>query len=216
MKTLNNDRGIALVVAMIVLMILTVIGVAATKTAIYDNMTANAEKKKRAAFYAAEAGIEHARVVLNSTQYLQTIPASDTGLPQTKWSNTLLANASSTKPEVALLQNQKVGQNYVYNVFVSNNVDSDQGYETMDRDGLIFVRSTSQGAPGTPPGSGTASVEILLGSTIADSGISQGKTAQTGFGSDKAYRGDGLNPIAVGDLAAPQATGIGIPRTTSP
>jgi len=214
MKTLNNDRGIALVVAMIVLMILTVIGVAATKTAIYDGMTANAEKKKRSAFYAAEAGIEHARVMLNSTQYLQTMPAGDTGMPQTKWSNTLLAAATAADPEVPLLQNEPVGKDYVYNVFVSNNVDSAQGYEKVDRDGLIFVRSTSQRAAGAPPGGGTASVQILLGSEITDSGISQGKTAQTGFGSDKAYKGDGVTAIAITDFATPKATGIGVPKTS--
>ena len=61
---LNNENGFALLSSMLFLVILTVIGIAATNTSSIETMIAGAEKNRQRAFFAAEAGIEHCTAIL--------------------------------------------------------------------------------------------------------------------------------------------------------
>lgn len=212
-RTLSNERGIALIVAMIVLLILTVIGVAATKTAIYDTITSTAEKRKRIAFYAAEAGIEVARATIG-TYLLQPKPGASTAT----WRGTLLKGAAdaannevvykdSTSGE--LLQNKAIGSNYTYTVWVRNNNDGGKTPEE-DVDGLVIIRSDSASKV---PGGGSASVEVVLNGDIRSLGDAiQEKTGQALHGSLKSNTSDDLNVIDATLFATPQRTGIGVPK----
>lgn len=59
-ETLDNERGMALVIAMVILCILTIIGVAAINTSTIETLISGAEKERQEAFYAADGGIEYA------------------------------------------------------------------------------------------------------------------------------------------------------------
>ncbi len=63
---LNNQSGYALMTAMMILTLLTIIGIAATNISDIDMQIASSEKNRQQAFYAAEAGIEHARSILTN------------------------------------------------------------------------------------------------------------------------------------------------------
>ncbi len=226
-RTLSNERGIALIVAMIVLLILTVIGVAATKTAIYDTITSTAEKRKRIAFYAAEAGIEVARATIGD--YLLQ---PESGTVTAKWragNNGILKGATDLNKEVPykdprsgdLLKNKAIGSNYTYTVWVRNNNDGStdkydknglliQLKEEIDVDGQIILRSDSAS---TIPGGGSASVEVILNGDIRSLGDAiQEKTGQALHGSLKSNTSDDLNVIDATLFATPQTTGIGVPK----
>jgi Tfp pilus assembly protein PilV len=206
-KTLTGERGIAMIVAMIVLLILTVIGVAATKTAIYDTLTSTAEKRKRIAFYAAEAGIEHARASIGT--YLQQ---PKPGTATATWKKSLLTGAATAAnhevPYPDIKPNTAIGTDYTYTVWVKNN--NDGSTPDVDVDGQVIIRSDSKSR--TPDG-GSASVEVILNGDIRILGDAvQEKTGQALHGSLKSNTSDDLNPIDVNDLKKPQATGIGVPK----
>ncbi|QTA83200.1 PilX N-terminal domain-containing protein [Desulfonema limicola] len=61
----KNERGAALLMTMVMLVILTLIGTAATKTSTLEIMMSGSAKNKKAAFYTAEAGIEHAKKIID-------------------------------------------------------------------------------------------------------------------------------------------------------
>ena len=80
--TLNNERGSVLVIAVLVLILLTIIGISATITTTTDLQIAGNEKTHKISFYAAEAGIEAGRAVLNG------LKNADSG----NWNNLLAGN----------------------------------------------------------------------------------------------------------------------------
>ena len=57
-NTLRNQRGIALIVALMILLVLTLIGISAITTTTFENRISGNERAGNNAFYAAEAGIE--------------------------------------------------------------------------------------------------------------------------------------------------------------
>ncbi|MBW2075601.1 MAG: pilus assembly PilX N-terminal domain-containing protein [Deltaproteobacteria bacterium] len=59
-ETLNNERGMALVIALVLLCVLTIIGVAAINTSTVEILISGAEKETGEAFYAADGGIQYA------------------------------------------------------------------------------------------------------------------------------------------------------------
>ncbi len=56
-KELRDERGIALILAMLILLVVTLIGISAVNTTIYDNLIAGNKRASEEAFYVAEAGI---------------------------------------------------------------------------------------------------------------------------------------------------------------
>ena len=57
-NTQRDERGIALIVALMILLVLTLIGISAIGTATFENRISGNERLGNNAFYAAEAGIE--------------------------------------------------------------------------------------------------------------------------------------------------------------
>ncbi len=199
-----DERGIAMIVAMLVLLVLTVIGVASTKTAIYDTITAHADRKKRTAFYTAEAGLEHGKTA--AMAYL----ASDAN-PTPKWnSKALFAGTYVSGSGVILndLKNIQMGSDkrYTYTVFVKNNRDGsvkDASGNTLqlseldrsvDVDGDIILRSESSS---TIEGGGRAIVEAVIGNQPPlESGAIWDKTGQFGHGTGKTNSGEDATAIS--------------------
>ena len=65
-KHTHRETGAVLVVSMLMLVVLTVMGVAATHTTVLEILISSASRQKQSAFYAAEAGIEHAKIALGN------------------------------------------------------------------------------------------------------------------------------------------------------
>ena len=61
-----SEEGSVLIITMLLLVVLTIIGVAATNTSFIEILTADAAKRKQAAFYTAQAGMQHALKILHS------------------------------------------------------------------------------------------------------------------------------------------------------
>jgi hypothetical protein len=195
-----DERGIAMIVAMLVLLVLTIIGVASTKTAIYDTVTAHADKKKRTAFYTAEAGLEHGKSVASA--YVLMPLASDPN-PTPKWNNKVLFAGTYVKGSGYILRdtskelkNIPIGtdKRYTYTVFVRNNSDgstkdpsdnilSSDFDRSKDLDGDVIMRSESSS---TIDGGGRAIIEAVIGNQPPlDSGSIRDKTGQFGHGTGK-------------------------------
>jgi len=58
MKTVNNEDGFTMILALILLLLLTIIGVTAINTSTTGTMITSAEEVKRAASYVAESAVE--------------------------------------------------------------------------------------------------------------------------------------------------------------
>jgi hypothetical protein len=150
---------------MLLLVVLTVIGIAATQTSIFEIMLSNAEKKKQAAFYAAEAGLEHGRVLVEPLlrSNIDYDPTDQDDLVK-PLSFTPLLNGSISgwnaagegdrfENGVVILENQSIGDGYIYNVRLFNNRADPAAAE--DTDGLIILASVA-----TKPNGGASRVEI--------------------------------------------------------
>ena len=57
-NALRNERGIALIIALLMLLVLTVIGIGAMNSTTFENMISGNDRTATDAFYAAEAGVE--------------------------------------------------------------------------------------------------------------------------------------------------------------
>ena len=55
---LKNEKGIVLIVALLMLLVLTLIGISSISTTSYENIIAGNERLAKAAFYASEAAIQ--------------------------------------------------------------------------------------------------------------------------------------------------------------
>ena len=153
---LTNDRGSVLIIALLVLVLLTIIGISATTTTTTDIQIASNEKVHSMTFYAADAGIEVGRALLND------LKTADSG----NWDNLLDANqcnwqdadgngvsatsVATGNPDGDMLINSlvlavgvgtlKVGPAR-YDLWVRDNDDLD-GDPTVDTDNIIFLIST--------------------------------------------------------------------------
>jgi type IV pilus assembly protein PilX len=161
----SREDGFVLVIALLVMVVLTVIGIAATQTSIFEIMLSNAEKKKQAAFYAAEAGLEHGRVLveplLRGNIDYDPSDQEDLGSPP---SLSFLLNGSIPgwnaaeegdrfENGVVILKDQTIGDGYTYNVRILNNRADHEA--DVDRDGLVILASVA-----TKPNGGASRVEI--------------------------------------------------------
>ncbi|KPJ66229.1 MAG: hypothetical protein AMJ45_04150 [Syntrophobacter sp. DG_60] len=64
---LKNNNGAALIITMLIMIVLTVLGIAALMTSSIETKISRNQKSSIQAFYAAEAGIEHAKVTLKGS-----------------------------------------------------------------------------------------------------------------------------------------------------
>jgi hypothetical protein len=157
-QILTNDRGSVLIIALLVLVLLTIIGISATTTTTTDIQIASNEKVHSMTFYAADAGIEVGRALLND------LKTADSG----NWDNLLDANqcnwedangngvsatsVATGNPDGDMLINSLVlavgtlnvgpGPNPAsFQLWVRDNDDLD-GDATVDTDNIIILRST--------------------------------------------------------------------------
>lgn len=204
-KTLNlirgSEEGSALVVTMLLLVVLTIIGLGATNTSVMEILTANANKKKQAAFYAAESGIQHGKRLLGQMIDERNLdPDANAGKTLDSWA--FLFDGSSPLADVPdpvhpgekyLLDEEPLGD-HTYTVTVYDNQST--------ADGTIFLRSVASG-----PDGGFAGVEISVAGQYSPETSKKPVhtyTAQQNFGPDKANEGVDLEDMDATDLAQTQ------------
>jgi Tfp pilus assembly protein PilX len=72
LESINNQKGIAFVIALTMLLVLTVIGVASISLTTYENNIAGNERVYNAAFYAADGGVENFRGRISTSEFIYT------------------------------------------------------------------------------------------------------------------------------------------------
>ena len=199
-ETIDNEEGMVLVVALVILALMTIIGLAATNTSTLETMISGVEKQNQLNFNTAEAGIQHAKALLQS-RFLEgnrvnmatgnepdwnfALNGSDQGTASTFQEG---ETGGETYTDGALwVANQAVTPTVSFRVYAWNNKDA--GTETVDTDGLIWVRSDAltRNADGTvDPTQPLSSIEVLLAGALAGEAITD-YAAQEGGGAGKNY-----------------------------
>jgi hypothetical protein len=183
MKTpLQNERGIALVVALIILTVLVLVGAIAIMTSTTDlNISAN-YKAGNEALYVAEAGLERARAYLKTVTNMDSVLTTNGGMP---FGLTPVSFGSGT-----------------YSVVVTNNT-GDAGGASHDSDNTVVVTST-----GTSTGGGKRVIEaVFIKPTTNPPGIRGAVTANYNVGTLGTMVVDGRDHDIDGNLITP-ATGM--------
>ncbi len=172
-KTPRNESGFALITALLILVLLTIIGLAAINSSKTElNIAAN-DKQHKVAFYAAEAGVETGRAVLNTLReadvgYWDLLLAQGTftyngdqlstnPLPDDYPVATNNPNFVSLDPVVDILGSRTVGQNQdaEFTLLVRDNEDLDNN-PLVDTDGTLVLISAAT------YGDAVASIETII------------------------------------------------------
>lgn len=151
-QILRNDRGSVLIIALLVLVLLTIIGISATTTTTTDIQIASNEKAHSMTFYAADAGIEVGRALLNDLKTADSgnwdnLLAGNTCSWQDADGNAVSATSSGTpgddmliNPLVLAVGTANVGP-ASFQLWVRDNDDLD-GNDQVDTDNILILTST--------------------------------------------------------------------------
>lgn len=205
---IGREEGSVLIIALIMLVMLTLLGVSATTTSNIEMRIADNERNYQRAFYVADAGIEHARSLLTSKLVENNTANLATGSPL-EWDFALdgsegigAATGTDYGSGAILLNNISFGplSGYTYTVTVWNNGDpppnGDGGGATDDADSVIMVQSDASG-----PNNAQVSIQVSLIGSASGEAIT-GYSAQAGAGAGKNYSSDDLNAIDFGTASA--------------
>jgi type IV pilus assembly protein PilX len=203
-KIIREEDGSVLVIALIMLVLLTLLGISATSTSNIELQIANNEKNYKKAFYTANAAIEHARAYLTASMITYNSNRLTQGQPP-QWdfalNGTLAGIAAATGMTLAgstLVVPAQTIENepgYAYTVRVWNNDDSALGGSaTHDADSMIWARADVDG-----PGNIRVVVDVLLEGSGTGEAIT-GYAAQAGAGAGKSYTSEDLNAVASSEL----------------
>lgn len=188
MTVIDNEGGMTMVFTLMILLLLTIIGVAAITTSTMETMISSAETEKRSTYYAAESGAEHATNILrtlcisNNQPNINLCRANASTNCKVDWSFALKGSEDITDSAAKLISSsmpslmerfeagakwiqKDMGHGYSYDVRVWNN--NDPGDYITDKDGSIHLLSI-----GTGPNKGKSAIEIVLAAYIGGSGLS--------------------------------------------
>ncbi len=73
---LKNEKGVALIIALIMLLVLTLLGLSAVSTTIHETKIAGNERVYNNAFYAADGGIENFRGRASTGEFIYGVATS--------------------------------------------------------------------------------------------------------------------------------------------
>jgi hypothetical protein len=98
--TLRSQQGAALIVAIMILLLLTILGIYAVTTSTLETKIAGNERVLKDAFYGADGGIECGRMViaLFITQQNPTLPSGTSVNNATDFQNEVIGSASVSPP----------------------------------------------------------------------------------------------------------------------
>jgi hypothetical protein len=205
LTTRQEEKGSALVVTIMVLAILSIVTFSAARTATIEVQIAANELQHQKYFLSAEAGIEHARRLLEE-HFRSANPAAVRMGAKPNWNFAFLgSDQKKNTPDDATDRDGDALGSYVegavwiegarldgmvYRITLWNNDDSALGGSFEDdRDGLLWIRSDASGPKG-----GGASIQMLVLGHIAGQGFG-GYTAQAGGGAGSSYASFDMSPI---------------------
>lgn len=197
LSTIANENGYVLVIAIMILALLTIIGISASKTSTTEIQTSTNSLLYERAFWTAESGLEHLKELLK-VQLVQWNAAKIATGASPDWTfalNGSVTGASATDSDADGFGDYEGGviwieaelDNVNYSVRVWNNADG--GGPASDTDGIIFARSNAVDARGA-----RCSIEQLLEGDASGQIIS-GYNAQQGAGSGKSYTSNDAEKI---------------------
>jgi Tfp pilus assembly protein PilX len=142
---INNRQGSAIIVALIILVLLTIIGITATNTSTTEVQISTNALLNNVAFYTADSGIEAGRAVLSA------LKAADAGswdillanaddpdnVVEIEWNNT---DCTTLNDIIDADQGRTVGP-ATFSLAIEDNDDLD-GSDTVDSDNTIVLIST--------------------------------------------------------------------------
>ncbi len=194
---IQNENGIVLIIALIMLCMMTIIGTAVSNTSKTETMISGAEKEQREAFYVAEAGVDHAKGLLESLFISRNAvkmaagksPDWDFALDGSEPGILAAGLNADGNPDfengAIWITKGTMGGNYTYSVTVWDDKDTanDGGPDaTDDGDGIIYIRSVANGPHGD-----SVAVEVSVMGTASGVGSINDYGAQAGAGSGKNY-----------------------------
>jgi hypothetical protein len=203
-SNVNNEKGSVIVAAIMILVLLTIIGIAAINMSSTESSISTNSLLYERAFYTAEAGLEQSKESLK-LRFVEfndlIIRAGGTGDwnfalngsldGKTAAADTDMDGKGSYADGVTWILNSNLdGVNYTVTIW--NNDDG--GSEINDTDGLVFVRSDAAGPRGE-----RCSIEVLLLGTAIGGPVS-GYIAQEGTGSGKTFSSNDADAMTAGDL----------------
>lgn len=201
---LKNEDGIVLVIALIMLCMMTIIGTAVSNTTSVETIISGVEKEQREAFYVAEAGIDHAKGLLQGLYIPKNIwkissgesPDWDFALDGTENGINAASDTNYTNG-AQWITGAAMGENYTYSVRVWDNSDTGNNtpfnageYASDDGDGIIFIRSVATGPHGD-----SVAIEVSVEGVVSGVGTVTGYAAQAGAGSGKNYSSEDAEAI---------------------
>ncbi len=198
LSIMRRNTGAALVIALLVMAAASVLGVMAVTTSSLEMKISGNERAAKAAFYAAEAGVEHVRGLLRN-EFAVANAARIAAKQTPDWDFALLGPNYKTDPSPATDTTFEGATNWIsgasfgphtYSVWVWNNNDGGTAINDFDR--LIYARCNSSG-----PAASARTIEVLLEGTVTGSSSTFSYTAQAGGGVGKNYNADDLNPVSV-------------------
>lgn len=188
LSPIGNARGSVLVVALLILVVVTIIGVAALTTSSTERLTSANFLLYERAFYTAEAGMEHVKEGMRNALREPARLASLATTGRANWSF-LLTGATATTYDggVKWISNQPLDI-YRYTVTIWDNDDGD-GKPAVDADGIVHVRAEATG-----PLNSRCSIQTILDANVVTNPI-MGYNAQDGSGSGKSYVSSDKNAV---------------------
>lgn len=196
---IKEENGAVLIVALIMLCLLTIIATAVSNTTSMETMISGADKDKKETFYAAEAGVDHIKGLMNSL----FLPKNNLKIAQGQtpdW-DFALNGTSGVTPASGMtwdsgsqwIADAELGNNVTYDVFVWNNDDG--GTATDDTDGVVYIRAEAVSLQG-----GSSSIEVSIQGSISGADTVTDYDAQEGGGWAKSFTSGDSNPIDAGDF----------------
>ena len=225
----NNENGFTLVLALILLMLLTIIGVTSINTSTTETMITSANEDKRTTFYAADSAIEQTTAqlyqlirdrwqvpclmvpgtipnwnfALDGTGGFPAASPQPTPRPTPQW---FLRYSAGVPIATGTLAN-----GYSFDARAWNNTDVQPSASTPaqnDTDGLIIVgviagrrlAAAPPAGPFTAPLRFPVAVEVTLNGGLNGRSTVGTYTAQAGGGAGKNYNAADMGGIAAGSL----------------
>jgi len=194
LQLMKDEGGSVLIIALIMLVLLTLLGISATSTSNLELQISNNEKNYKKAFYVANAGIEHARAMLTQSMVAKNSALLAQGNAP-RWTFALNGSVVSgvasgyTKDTGVVWINDATftpSSNYSYTVTVFNNQGAGDSAST-DGDNRVWARADVDG-----PNNVHVGIQVLLIARSSGDAIT-GYSAQSGAGSGKSYSSEDLN-----------------------
>jgi type IV pilus assembly protein PilX len=188
-QVVENERGSVLIIALIMLVLLTILGISASTTSDIEVQIAGNERNYKRTFYTANSGIEHVKASLSNALTTNQAIQIATDPTSMRWTFALNGSTGNNFNSGISVLNQAFALNgYAYDVRIWDNNDGDGDLAT-DSDGIIFSESHATG-----PNGAVVWLKVQLLATA--SGQSLDSYSQYGGDMSKNFHGNDLNAMS--------------------